>query len=165
MSRSKDKRLKGEQHASGHEEHSTLNQSENLMSEEQLAENNEEIIAFDLGEGEQHAEQQEEHSTEHNEESSEVPAETDEPEALPVAPVMVLGIGQFVRQMLLKSTKTNAEILALTLQVFPDAKTTPACIAWYKSDLRKKGLLSGTQSRGPQKLVQFTQEMLDALIK
>lgn len=167
MSRSKDKSRKGEQQPSGHEEQSTLNKVENEMNYDQVEEQSTELVV----EGEQHAEQQEKHSTEHIEESSEVPAgeqepaEPEEQSALPVAPVMVLGIGQFVRQMLLKSTKTNAEILALTLQVFPDAKTTPACIAWYKSDLRKKGLLTGTSARGPQKLVQFTQEMLDALIK
>lgn len=84
---------------------------------------------------------------------------------VPSAKFMTLGIGQFVRQMLLKSTKSNAEILAITLTVFPEAKTTMACIAWYKSDLRKKGLLEGIGTRGPQKLVQLSPEDLASFCK
>lgn len=32
----------------------------------------------------------------------------------------------------------NAEILKLVGEQFPEAKTTAACIAWYRSDLKKK---------------------------
>jgi hypothetical protein len=145
-------------------------------------------------EGEQQMAQPEERSTEHIEESSVVAEEQqvamlDEPltgeqqqaepeehsaepvqpegetETLPVAPVLVLGIGQFVRQMMLKSTKNNTEILELVHKHFPEAKTTPACIAWYKSDLRKKGLISGSAVRGARSIVEFTPEMLAELCK
>jgi hypothetical protein len=59
-----------------------------------------------------------------------------------IQPKLVKGIGQFVRELLLKSTKTNAEILALVHKYYEGSSTTMGCIAWYKSDLRKKGLLA-----------------------
>jgi hypothetical protein len=77
----------------------------------------------------------------------------------------VLGIGQFVRHLLKNSKKTNAEILELVLKTFEGSKTTPACIAWYKTDMRKKGLLDGLNQRGKNKVVEFTAEQLAELTK
>ena len=148
----------------------------------------EEIIAFDGGEtvaepeGEEHSAEQEtqipqgapEAEGEQQQQQAEPEEHSAEPEAvqpegetetLPVAPVLVLGIGQFVRQMMLKSTKSNSEILELVHKHFPEAKTTPACIAWYKSDLRKKGLISASVVRGARSIVEFTPEMLAELCK
>ena len=52
-------------------------------------------------------------------------------------------IGQTVRDMVSENpSKSNKELLASIMEVFPEAKTTEACIAWYKSDMRKKGLLN-----------------------
>ena len=52
-------------------------------------------------------------------------------------------IGDFTRDQILNTTNDNNTILKNVLKSFPNAKTTLACIAWYKSDLRKKGLLGG----------------------
>ena len=55
-----------------------------------------------------------------------------------------MNIGNFCRAQILAG-KTNAEILNLVAIQFPTAKTTAACIAWYKSDMRKHGLLEKKQ--------------------
>jgi len=80
-------------------------------------------------------------------------------------PAKAIGIGQFVRHLLLHSTKTNSEILELVLKTFEGSKTTPACIAWYKTDLRKKGLLEGLNQRGKNKTVALSAEDLAELCK
>ena len=97
----------------------------------------------------------EEQSAEHEEQSA-----TDVPKVQ-----VAMGIGQFVRHLLKNSKKSNAEILELVLKTFAGSKTTPACIAWYKTDMRKKGLLEGTASRGKNVVVDFTQEELDEMAK
>ena len=51
-----------------------------------------------------------------------------------------MNIGNFCRAQILLGKK-NAEILELVGKQFPEAKTTPACVAWYKSDMRKKGMI------------------------
>jgi len=75
------------------------------------------------------------------------------------------GIGQLARHLILKTDKSNAEILAVIHKVFPAGNTTPACIAWYKTDLRKKGLLAASEKRGSAKTVALTEEQLQALLK
>ena len=50
-----------------------------------------------------------------------------------------MSIGKFASNLILTTNKSNTEILAEVRKAFPEAKTTMACIAWYKSDLRKKG--------------------------
>ena len=54
----------------------------------------------------------------------------------------VYNIGNVSRALLLDG-KTTAEVLAAIKVAFPKAKTTAACVAWYKSDLRKKGMIAG----------------------
>lgn len=55
-----------------------------------------------------------------------------------------MSIGKFVREAILANAEaTTQEILDQVQAQFPEAKTSPACIAWYKSDMRKKGLLGG----------------------
>lgn len=55
-----------------------------------------------------------------------------------------MSIGKFVREVILANAEaTTQEILDQVQAQFPEAKTSPACIAWYKSDMRKKGLLGG----------------------
>lgn len=51
-----------------------------------------------------------------------------------------MNIGNFCRAQILLGKK-NAEILELVQKQFPEAKTTAACVAWYKSDMRKKGMI------------------------
>ncbi len=106
-------------------------------------------------------EQAEVENGERDEQDAETQVVADEVQVKPV----ILGIGQFVRHLLKNSTKTNAEILELVLKTFEGSKTTPACIAWYKTDMRKKGLLDGLNSRGKNKIVEFTAEELAELTK
>ena len=44
-------------------------------------------------------------------------------------------------RLLIKTGMSNTAILETIKNEFPHAKTTMACIAWYKSDMRKKGEL------------------------
>ena len=53
-----------------------------------------------------------------------------------------VGIGSTIIEMILAQPElSNKDILDKVLEKFKDAKTSYACIAWYKSDLRKKGLI------------------------
>lgn len=60
---------------------------------------------------------------------------------VPAENAPVNSIGSRSRQ-LIKEGHSNAVILEMIRTEFPQAKTTVACIAWYKSDMRKKGLLA-----------------------
>ena len=78
-----------------------------------------------------------------------------------VPKVMVaMGIGQFVRHAIKVGKLDNKEILEKVLTIFPGAKTTPACIAWYKTDMRKKGLLPANATRGKNVVIEFSEEEL-----
>ncbi|TXH51667.1 MAG: hypothetical protein E6Q97_17935 [Desulfurellales bacterium] len=60
------------------------------------------------------------------------------------APVKVESIGSFVRRAVSENpTSSSKEILAKVKAQYPEAKTTEGCIGWYKTDMRKKGLLVG----------------------
>jgi hypothetical protein len=53
-----------------------------------------------------------------------------------------VGIGSTIIEMILAHPElSNKDILDKVLEKFKEAKTSYACIAWYKSDLRKKGLI------------------------
>jgi len=52
-----------------------------------------------------------------------------------------MSIGKFASNLILTTNKSNTEILDAVKAQFPAAKTTMACVAWYKSNLRKKGLI------------------------
>jgi hypothetical protein len=105
------------------------------------------------------------------EEGAETPQEAEpseqsaEPEVQQETPKAAMGIGQFVRYLLTKSNKSNAEVLELVLKTFEGAKTTAACIAWYKSDLRKKGVLPKGEGRSATKMVEITAEELENMVK
>ena len=48
-------------------------------------------------------------------------------------------IGQTVRDMVSENpSKSNKELLASIMEVFPEAKTTEACIAWYSLTCERK---------------------------
>ena len=49
------------------------------------------------------------------------------------------GIGAFAKAALIDG-KTTAEVLAMVKETFPDAKTTMACIAYYKAALKNPNL-------------------------
>ncbi len=53
-----------------------------------------------------------------------------------------MSIGKFAKNLILTTQLSNTQILEEVLKAFPTAKTSMACIAWYKSDLRKKNILN-----------------------
>ena len=64
-----------------------------------------------------------------------------------------MSIGKFVRETILANSEVSTEdILVAVREQYPNAKTTASCIAWYKSDMRKKGLLSGGRSKAVAKV-------------
>jgi hypothetical protein len=69
-----------------------------------------------------------------------------------------MSIGKFARELILAQPELkNDDVLAKIKKNFPEAKTTYACVAWYKSDLRKKGLIAKRAARSV--------EMVEAEIK
>jgi hypothetical protein len=74
-----------------------------------------------------------------------------------------MNIGQLITYLILNSTKSNTEILEIVKTQFEGCKTSPACIAWYKSKLRKEGLIE--KGRTQKYKVEMTQEQLEALTK
>jgi len=57
-----------------------------------------------------------------------------------------MNIGQLIMHLILNSTKTNIEIATIVKEKF-DSKTSEACVAWYKTKLRKEGKLEGRKQR------------------
>lgn len=47
-------------------------------------------------------------------------------------------IGQYAQRLMQSTDMKNPDILTAIQKAFPEAKTTPACIAWYRSDLKKQ---------------------------
>lgn len=80
---------------------------------------------------------------------------------------MSVSIGQFVRQCVLENSELkNQEILDKVLEKFPEAKTTISCIAWYKTDMRKKGLIgwrSAMTKDGIIKEIELLEKRLETL--
>lgn len=59
-----------------------------------------------------------------------------------------MSIGKFTQSLILTNPElTNTQILEKVLEVYPTAKTSMACIAWYKSDMRKKGQLASRKAQ------------------
>lgn len=71
---------------------------------------------------------------------------------------MTVSIGKFVQQLVLDNADmSNVDILAKVKEQYPQAKTTMACIAWYKSDMRKKGLIKARKALTKEGLTQEIQ--------
>jgi CO dehydrogenase/acetyl-CoA synthase epsilon subunit len=63
-----------------------------------------------------------------------------------------VNVGQVCRALILKneemgSKMTNEELASRVVKIFEEqqvaVKTSAACVAWYKNDMRKKGILVG----------------------
>ena len=68
-------------------------------------------------------------------------------------------IGKFVRDCILANPEaTNQQLLDKALAQFPQAKTTYACITWYKSDMRKHGILP-KRGASPDALAQNIEQL------
>jgi len=53
---------------------------------------------------------------------------------------MTQSIGSFARNIIAtRNELSNAQVLELVKVQFPNAKTSIACIAWYKSNMKKTG--------------------------
>jgi hypothetical protein len=132
------------------------------LTGEQLPAEHDERSAEHEAQGAEHDEQNAEPET--PEDAGELPpAESEAQSATRELPKLQLGIGQFVRYLLTKTTKNTAEILALVKTQFPEAKTTPACVAWYKNDLRKKGALPAGAGGTKRQFVVLSEEELKRL--
>ena len=55
-------------------------------------------------------------------------------------PPMNVGVGEFIRQCILSGLK-NVDILKLVEEKYTNNNTTYACVAWYRNDMKKKGLI------------------------
>jgi hypothetical protein len=74
-----------------------------------------------------------------------------------------MNIGQLITYLILNSEKSNTQILETIKSQFPECKTSMACVAWYKSKLRKEGKLDAAKS---QKFsVTLSEEQLAELCK
>ena len=67
------------------------------------------------------------------------------------------GVGAFAKE-LIKAGKTNAEALTAVKEKFPDAKTTTACIAYYRTALKKGP--TGKAEPTPEELRVKAQELM-----
>lgn len=67
----------------------------------------------------------------------ETPAEATFVEEAPVEVKPTMKVGQRARQLILEGVEDNKGILAILQKEYPQGKTSMACIAWYKSDLKK----------------------------
>lgn len=68
-------------------------------------------------------------------ETSQAEAQIETPQDEAQAPTMK--VGQRARQLILEGKLDNKGILEQIRKEYPNAKTSIACIAWYKSDLKK----------------------------
>jgi hypothetical protein len=78
----------------------------------------------------------------------------------------MMSIGKFAVGLILSNPElSNEEILKKVQLEFPAAKTSMACIAWYKSDLRKKGKLAkrGAVQASTSEKIEALEAELEAL--
>ena len=77
-----------------------------------------------------------------------------------------MSIGKFAQTLILANPNmTNTEVLGAIKLAYPEAKTSMACIAWYKSDLRKKGNLAprAAQPASVEDQIKFLEAKLEEL--
>lgn len=55
----------------------------------------------------------------------------------PEVQVQTMKVGQRARQLILEGVLDNKGILEQIKKEYPEGKTSMACVAWYKSDLKK----------------------------
>jgi hypothetical protein len=53
---------------------------------------------------------------------------------------MNTGVGDFIRECITSGLK-NVDILKLVAEKYTNNNTTYACVAWYRNDMKKKGLI------------------------
>ena len=64
---------------------------------------------------------------------------------------MSQSIGSFARSILAtEAGLSNQQVLERVKAQFPDAKTSIACIAWYKSNMKKTGFKAAPVERTPE---------------
>ena len=67
----------------------------------------------------------------------EAPAETAAPAETEAPAKPTMKVGQRARQLILEGVLDNKGILAQLNKEYPAGKTSMACVAWYKSDVKK----------------------------
>ena len=68
-----------------------------------------------------------------------------------IKPIKTRGIGKFIIEKILTTNLTNKEILDEVIKNFDGAKTTMACIAWYKTKMRKEGKIGARVTKAEVK--------------
>ena len=99
-----------------------------------------------------------EHSTEiQADKDMEQMEQTDQDQAVQVQQVMTVSVGVLCRALIKKAHDeskhiSNEELAKKVVGLFKEqnveVKTSAACIAWYKNDMRKKGVLPSGTSAG-----------------
>ena len=77
----------------------------------------------------------------------------------------VNGVGNFVRGLILKGELSNSEILDKVKEKFVGCETTMACVAWYKSDMRKKGIIEKKEVVKKMSVEEYKKFLLSELDK
>jgi hypothetical protein len=72
------------------------------------------------------------------------------------------GVGAFAKEQIVAG-KTNAEVLAMVKEKFPDAKTSTSCIAYYRTALKKGP--AGKVAPTPEELRAKAKALLDEAAK
>jgi vacuolar-type H+-ATPase subunit I/STV1 len=74
---------------------------------------------------------------------------------------MTHSIGSFAREQISNNPQaSNQEILDLVKVQFPEARTSIACIAWYKSNMKKTGY-KAQQSAPPERTLEVIQANIE----
>jgi FtsZ-binding cell division protein ZapB len=74
---------------------------------------------------------------------------------------MTQSIGSFARNIIAtQATLSNGQVLELVKQQFPNANTSIACIAWYKSNMKKTGYKAEVQQ--VERTIEVIQVEIDA---
>jgi len=75
-----------------------------------------------------------------------------------------MSIGKTVQGFILQNPNlSNQEILDFAKTTFPAGKTSLKCVAWYKSDLRKQGLLAKRSAGTTNEQIEFLEMKLAEL--
>src|SRR5262245_14597233 len=75
-------------------------------------------------------------------------------------------IGNTARELINANPNlSNKDLLALVMAQHPDANTTVACIAWYKSDMKKKGIIGMQATERTEALIRADLEAAEAKVE
>jgi len=75
-------------------------------------------------------------------------------------------IGSYARELISQNPgMSNQDIRDKVLEKFTEAKTSIACIAWYKSNMKKTGYKAAESAPPPRTLEVIEEEIVEAKLK